>query len=132
MKRFFISFLGALAGIWVSLFLLSIGVVLVIAAIGASTVMGEKNNVKISRHSYLNLKLNGEITERPGNLDPLAAIRGDHSATLGLNEIVGAIREAASDDKIDGIVIECDGSAAGLAPASGHTRGPSAFQEISS
>ena len=77
--------------------------------------MGEKSNVKISRHSYLNLKLNGEITERPGNLDPLAAIRGDHSATLGLNEIVGAIREAASDDKIDGIVIECDGSAAGLA-----------------
>lgn len=77
--------------------------------------MGEKNSTKISRHSYLELKLNGEITERPGTLDPIATLRGVRSATLGLNEIAGAIREAASDDKIDGIVIECDGSAAGLA-----------------
>ncbi|MDE6378150.1 MAG: signal peptide peptidase SppA, partial [Duncaniella sp.] len=42
-------------------------------------------------------------------------LRGERSATLGVNEIVGAIREAASDDKIDGIVLQCVGSAAGLA-----------------
>ena len=104
-KKFFIAFLGTMAGIWVSLFLITVGVVIVVAVAGASALMGESKAAKISSHSYLELKLEGEITERPGELDPIAIIQGERTATLGLNEIVGAIDAAASDSKIDAIAI---------------------------
>ena len=114
-KKFFIAFLGSLAGIWFSLFLLSVGVIMILAIAGTSALLGESKKTKISRHSYLELNLAGEITERPGQLDPLAFIQGERSTTLGLNEIVGAINAAATDDNIDGIAIDCCGSMAGLA-----------------
>lgn len=115
MKKFFIAFLGTMAGIWVSLFLITIGVVIVVAVAGASALVGESKAAKISGHSYLELKLEGEITERPGELDPISIIQGERTATLGLNEIVGAIDAAAADSKLDGIAIECGGSIVGLA-----------------
>ena len=115
MKKFFIAFLGTMAGIWVSLFLITIGVVIVVAIAGASAMTGDSKSAKISSHSYLEINLEGEITERPGELDPIAIIQGERTATIGLNEIVGAIDAAATDSKIDGIAIECGGSLAGLA-----------------
>ena len=104
-----------MAGIWVSLFLITIGVVIVVAIAGASAMTGDSKSAKISSHSYLEINLEGEITERPGELDPIAIIQGERTATIGLNEIVGAIDAAATDSKIDGIAIECGGSLAGLA-----------------
>lgn len=115
MKKFFIVFLGTMAGIWVSLFLLTVGVILVIAVAGTSSMLKDGKNAKISSHSYLALNLSGEISERPGQLDPLAVLQGDRTVALGLNQIVGAIDKAATDDKIDGIAIDCCGSMAGMA-----------------
>ncbi len=113
MKNFFISFLGALAGIWFSLFIAFIGIIIALAAAMASS-SGTKT-VKIEKGSVLRLDLSGEISDRPGSIDLIAAIQNENTEVKGLNQIVGAIVNSATDDRIDGIVIECNGSIAGIA-----------------
>ncbi len=114
MKKFFIAFLGTLAGIWCSLFIAFLGFTIIIAAAAASS-LGKKGVKEIKDDSYLELSLSGVINDRPGIKNPMDVIRGVDVELQGLNEIVGAIREAASDKHIKGIVIDCKGSSAGLA-----------------
>lgn len=114
MKKFLMAFLGTLAGIWFSLFIAFFGLILIVAAAGVSS-LGSGKVVQVRDHSYLNLVLVGEISDRPGQLDPMAFLRGDNKVSQGVNEIVGSIDAAATDDRIEGIVVDCRGAAAGLA-----------------
>lgn len=114
MKKFFISFLGTLAGIWFSIFIAFIGLTLIIAASAVSSLSGAAP-AEVKDGSYLTLSLSGEISDRPSAPDPLEILKGNDSEVQGLNQIVGAITEAAADDRISGIVIECKGAAAGVA-----------------
>jgi len=114
MKKFLLAFLGTLAGIWFSLFIAFFGLILIVVAAGVSSI-GNGKVVKVDSHSYLELTLVGEITDRPGRLNPIGALRGEDNRTQGVNTIVGAINAAAFDDRIDGIVIDCRGSEMGLA-----------------
>ena len=69
MKNFLISFLGALAGIWFSLFLAVIGIFIVIAAAMASS--GGNTTVNVSNNSVLCVDLSGTIYDRaPKNRHP--------------------------------------------------------------
>lgn len=113
MKKFFIAFLGTLAGIWFSLFIAFIGVFVVLGAAMASSL--GSTTTKIEKGSVLLLNLSGQISDRPGSLDIMSAIQGNKTEIQGLNDIVGAITAAADDDRIDGIVIDCNGVAAGAA-----------------
>ena len=113
MKKFLLTFLGTLAGIWISLLIICIGLSVILVAVGVSTLSGVKS-MQIKSGSYLELTLAGEITDRPGRLDPIGALRGEDNRTQGLDEIVGAIRLAADDDRIEGIVLDCRGSQLGL------------------
>ena len=76
MKKFLMAFLGTLAGIWFSLFIAFFGLILIVAAAGVSS-LGSGKVVQVRDHSYLNLVLVGEISDRPGQLDPMAFLRGD-------------------------------------------------------
>lgn len=114
MKKFFMAFLGTLAGIWFSLFIAFFGLLLIIAAAGVSSLSSGKI-VQVDSHSYLHLSLAGEIADRPGQLDPIAVMRGDDTMAQGVYEIAGALDVASHDDRIDGVVIDCRGSVAGLA-----------------
>ena len=114
MKKFFIAFLGSLAGIWFSLFIAFVGFTIIIAAAAASSI-GSKTVSEIKNNSYLNISMSGAINERPGMVKPIEVLQGIDKELLGLNEIVGAIRSAATDDCISGIFIDCKGSSAGLA-----------------
>lgn len=114
MKKFLLAFLGTLAGIWFSLFITFFGLILIVAAAGVAS-LGNGKVVTVDSHSYLELTLVGEISDRPGRLDPIGALLGEDNRTQGVNEIVGAIDAAAYDDRIDGIVIDCRGSEMGLA-----------------
>lgn len=115
MKKFFISFLGAMAGIWFSLFIATFGFFLVIIAAGVSAG-GSSSAIKdVKKGSYLSLDLSGAIDDRPGTLKPMQILQGDTDVPLGLNQIVGAIDAAATDDRISGIVYEGGGVAAGSA-----------------
>lgn len=114
MKKFLLSFLGSLAGIWFSLFIAFFGIILIVAAAGVASLSNGKV-VKVDSHSYLQVLLAGEISDRPGKIDPLGMIQGEDTRAQGVNQIVGAIDASAYDDRIDGIVIECRGSELGLA-----------------
>lgn len=112
LKKFFISMLGTISGIWISfgLFFVFFMVFAIVAGISES---GKK--VEVKNHSILLLDLSGEITERPGQPQLFAELAGESGGNLALNQVVSAVRTAADDDKIDGIYIKANGSLAGFA-----------------
>lgn len=112
MKKFFISFLASLAGIWFSLMLSVIGLLILIGAAAASSV-GSKT-VEVSNNSILKVDLSGSILDRQPELD-FATMLNDRDIKIQiLADITGAIKTAATDDRIKGIVIECGGASVGL------------------
>lgn len=116
MKKFFISFLATLAGIWFSLMLVVIGTLIVIGAAMASS--GGSSTVNIKDNSILTVDLSHPILDRQPNLDIINLMRGEDTNFQILSDITGSVRAAASDDRIEGIFIKCDGTAAGLAQRS--------------
>jgi protease-4 len=114
MKRFFISFLGALAGVWVSVLLFGVLVILFIAVMAASSA-GSPEIPDIKKNSVLHIKLTGEVVDRQTPRDIMAEIYGESTEQIALNTLVGAIENAADDDDIKGIFLDCKGMSAGLA-----------------
>ncbi|MCM1356184.1 MAG: signal peptide peptidase SppA [Staphylococcus sp.] len=113
MKKFFISFLGTLAGIWFSLLLAMVGLIIVISAAAASSIGSSTTDIK--KHSVLHVDLSGSILDRQPKLDFMSVVNGEDKDVQILSDITGSIIAAASDDRIDGILISCQGSAAGVA-----------------
>ncbi|MDE6813708.1 MAG: signal peptide peptidase SppA, partial [Duncaniella sp.] len=62
MKKFFISFLATLAGIWFSLLIATIGLIVVIGAAMASS--SGSSTVNIKDNSILRVDLSGAILDR--------------------------------------------------------------------
>lgn len=111
LKRFFISMLGTIAGLWIAITIFVIGIIAVAAAaIGASS-----STVKVDDNSILYLNLSGDIAERyqQGNL--VDFVRDFESRGQSLEQITTSIRLAANDRKIKGIYIDAAGSGMGVA-----------------
>ncbi len=113
LKRFFISFLGAVSAFWFSIVLLFVVLIVMIAVAGVSTGSG----VTVKSHSILVLDLNGEITDRPVADDPLKQLYGVSTSSQSVTDLVTAIDAASRDDRIDGILINAGGVEVGLASA---------------
>lgn len=127
MKKFFISFLATLAGIWFSLLLAFIGFILVISAAMATSV--GSSTVDIKKHSILKVDLSGSILDTEPKLDIMSVMRGEEKGAQILSDITGSIVAAASDDRIDGIVITANGAGAGLAQRSAIVEALRRFKE---
>lgn len=113
MKQFFMSFLGTVAGIFVSGFLISIGLfILTVLAIVSSATHSEYS---VKDKSILYLDLSREIVEQPASLDLMATLTNDGPSADVLYNIIDAIDAAADDDRIKGIFIDANGSSAGTA-----------------
>lgn len=113
MKQFFMSFLGTVAGIFVSGFLISIGLfILTVLAIVSSATHSEYS---VKDKSILYLDLSREIVEQPASLDIMAKLTKDGPTADVLYNIIDAIDAAADDDRIKGIFIDANGSSAGTA-----------------
>lgn len=113
MKQFFMSFLGTVAGIFVSGFLISIGLfILTVMAIVSSATHSEYS---VKDKSILYLDLSREIVEQPASLDIMAKLTNDGPSADVLYNIIDAIDAAADDDRIKGIFIDANGSSAGTA-----------------
>lgn len=113
MKQFFMSFLGTVAGIFVSGFLISIGLfILTVLAIVSSATHSEYS---VKDKSILYLDLSREIVEQPASLDLMATLTNDGPSADVLYNIIDAIDTAADDDRIKGIFIDANGSSAGTA-----------------
>lgn len=113
LKKFFISMLGTMAGLWISIFLLIFGGVMVaVIALGKSA--GE-SSVKVEKHSVLVLDMSGVIEERyqPGSF--MSFIQQGENTAPTLEELLGAVRSAADDNRIEGMYIKCGGASMGTA-----------------
>lgn len=120
MKKFILIVCGSFVGAFLAFMFFLIAAMMMSFAIMGSmgSMAGGKKSVSVSKHSILKFDLGTTISERGGNdaLDMMSLLQGDGMpSSLGLNTIVSAIENAASNDKVDGIYIECNGVSA--APA---------------
>ncbi len=111
MKQFFKFMFASALGLVVGIFLLFA----ILAGIGAS--MGNKQTVDVKGNSVLHVKLNYEIKERGSN-DPFGNIDPGTfkpKPSVGLNDILECLENAAVDDKIKGVYLDVQGIPAGMA-----------------
>lgn len=118
LKRFFLNMLSSFVGAWVALalFLLS-AFMLCMGLLGnmATSLSAETESVK--SRSILKIKLDGAIIEREAATEPdlMSVIQGDLSAPQTLDVIVESIREAATNDNIVALYLDCGSISAGPA-----------------
>lgn len=113
LKRFFISLLGTVAGIWISMFLVIFGgIMLVGVAVGKSA--GD-SAVKVEKKSILYFDLSGNIQERYQSQPFLSMIQNFEGKAATLDDMLRSLSLAADDDKIEGLYIHCGGSSLGVA-----------------
>ena len=114
MKQFFVSMLGALAGIWISVFLFGLlGIIMI--GVMAATSASDNTMVTVDSNSVLRITLSGEITDRKQPVNIMNELTGDKPKQYPLNMMIAAIEHAAEDDDIDGIFLDCAGISAGMA-----------------
>lgn len=114
MKKFLYSFLGTMAGIWLSVLLGGALVFFTIIALVSSSAEG---TVEVNDNSVLRITLSGELVDRQQQPSLMAVMQGDVENQISLADLVDAIHTAKTDDKIEGILIDCCGATTGLAQA---------------
>ncbi len=119
MKKFILIVCGSFVGAFLAfIFFMIAATIMSFAIMGSMSIGSGKKATIVSKHSILKLDLGATISERGGSdpIDMMSVIRGEGlPSTLGLNTVLSAIQNAAKDDKVDGIYIECNGVSA--APA---------------
>ncbi len=119
MKNFFASMFGALAALIIFTctgMALFVGFLIVLAA------MGEKK-VTLADDSYLVLDLSANITDAPPLID-FSVFMGEKNDTLQLRTVTNALRAAAEDKRIKGLLI------VGSLQPSGFGSGYAALKEV--
>ena len=112
LKKFFISMLGTMAGLWISLALLIFGGSMFVGAL-----IGSKgdSSANVEKKSVLHFNLTGEIAERYQPISFFDMIQMGESDAPTLEEMISALKAAAKDEKIEGLYLECNGSSMGTA-----------------
>lgn len=108
MKDFWKIVLGSALGFVIANILFSfIAMIFFFGVMGSmmsSFSQGEKFILK--ENTVLNLRFEGDISERVSDSDPFTSLMSDKQMKMGLNDIVGAIRKAKDNDKIEGIYLD--------------------------
>ncbi|MBD5233377.1 MAG: signal peptide peptidase SppA [Bacteroidales bacterium] len=112
LKRFFISMLGTVAGIWVAITLAVVGGIMV-----AGVAIGSAGDsaVKVERGSILYFDLSGNIAERAQKQNFFALIQNIDNDTPTLDDMIRALDLAADDKDIEALYLYCGGSGMGTA-----------------
>lgn len=113
MKRFLGQVLATMTGTLLSAFLLVGGMFLLLVLIGTTM---EPPAPRVSRDSVLVVDLSSPITDRGLDASPGAALFGAGLPPMALRHAVGALDEAAEDDRISAVLLR--GSVAPLGWAS--------------
>ncbi|MBQ9217356.1 MAG: signal peptide peptidase SppA [Muribaculaceae bacterium] len=117
MKKFLLIVCGSFVGTTIALIVFMLtSIVMSIAIMSLGSQMGKASS-SVQKSSILYLNLKGEIAERDGGgeVSMLDMVQGNNTSSIGLNTLLASIDKAKTDKKIEGIYIECNGSAA--APA---------------
>jgi len=113
MKKFILVVCGSIVGTILA-FVLFMILAMFMSFAFMSFGTGKKTAV-VGKHSILMLDLGTDISERSGTdpLDMMSMLRGEGlPSSMGLNTVVSAIKNAADNDNVDGIYIECNGVSA--------------------
>lgn len=92
------------------------GILSIISLVGLAA--SSASNTNVEENSVFALSLSGQLQERSDS-NPLAELTGQVGESLGLDDMLSAIRKAKENDDIKGIYIEA-GIFAGDSPASMH------------
>ena len=116
-KKFFLSFFGSMAAIWLTFLLIVLLVVAGAAISVASLGTGLKSvaTAEVKKGSVIVLDLAGNINERKSTPSLTDALQGELEDNINLSETVAAIYRAAHDARISGIYADCGGVAGGVA-----------------
>lgn len=113
MKEFIKYVFATVVGL--GLFMLIAGIIFFVSIIGMAASEGSTASVK--KGSVLRINLAGTLDERAEEQNPLTMLMGDQMASLGLDQLLKAIDEAATNDKVEGIYLEVGSSFGGGSPA---------------
>ena len=117
MKKFILVVCGSFVGAFLAFMLLILSMFVSFAVMSAMGMGGKKSGA-VSKHSILKIDLGTTVNERGGD-DPMdmmsLLMNNGMPSSLGLNTVISAIENAAENDKVEGIYIECNGVSA--APA---------------
>lgn len=108
MKQFIITVLGVIVGGFILLVLPFIMIIMFAGIASIFTPSGEKDN------SLLVYDLSTIVEDRKAD-DPMSVLKvayGENSGSLGLNQVIAALDQAASDDKISALMLTGDESGA--------------------
>ena len=112
MKKFILIVCGSFVGAFLAFMFFMFAAMVMSLAIMGSSMGGSKNLVNVTKHSILKVDLGTTIIERGGNesFDIKTMLLNDEMPnTLGLNTLLSAIENAADNEKIEGIYLECNG-----------------------
>ena len=112
MKKFVLIVCGSFVGAFLAFLIFLFAAMIMSFGIMGSMGSSGKKAVSVNKHSILKLDLGTTINERSGGekIDMMTLLSGDIiPSDLGLNTMISAIENAAKDDKIEGIYIECNG-----------------------
>lgn len=110
LKRFFISLLGTVAGIWISFLLIIFGGLLLVGI-----AAGSESDTGIKDHSILYFDLSSAIEERSPETSFSDVLRGNVSDGPILRDLIESLKKAQTDDRIEGVVLDCRGASMGFA-----------------
>lgn len=113
MKQFFTYVAATVVGLIIATVIstvLSIVMLVMIAVMSESAATPQ-----IKEHSVLKLDLSGVLSERHKGMTFIQQLQDFEDKSKGLDDIVASIRHAATDDRIEGIYIDCNGMSGGIA-----------------
>lgn len=109
LKRYFISVLGTITGIWIFIIMFVVAMML-----GVVSLFTSGNSVFSGSKSVLYIDLSGSIVERE-YVPTVSDVLFGYETGESLSDIVTSIRLAKDDKNIKGIYIDCGGSDLGVA-----------------
>jgi protease-4 len=118
LKRFLLNILSSFVGTCIAVGLIVMSVFLLFVGIAGSISLSSTRSMEsVKSRSILEIKLDGEITERESSMEPslMSVIQGDINAPQTLDVIVESVKEAAVNENIVAIYLNCGYPAAGAA-----------------
>ena len=110
MKEFFKYTLATITGFVITLFLIFVlGITFIIGLMATSS-----SETLVAEHSVLHLRLSGELSERAVD-NPLKDFLPNEASSVGLRDVLQAIKKAKENDNIEGIYLEAGSLAASFA-----------------
>ncbi len=101
--------LGTMAGLWISI---ALGIFCLLMIIGS---LGNSESNKIKKDSILYFKLAGVVDERFQPQSLMSILQENESEAPTLQEMLASLRLAQDDNRISALVLDCSGSAMGMA-----------------